>query len=74
MLDWIFEIEKFICIKMDLALNNQQGLIFYKTNQTKPIEVTKIEFLSNQNHTHTQIKERQNVVIFMLTGLFQTIS
>ena len=28
MLNWVFEIELFICIKMDLALDNQQRLIF----------------------------------------------
>ena len=27
----MFEIEIFICIKMDLAVNNQQKLIFHKT-------------------------------------------
>ena len=34
----LFEAELFICIKMDLALNNQQWLIFHETkpNQTKP--------------------------------------
>ena len=37
----MFEIELFICIKMDLALNNLQWLICYKTktNQTSKIRV-----------------------------------
>ena len=29
----MFEIELFICIKMDVALNNLQGLICHKTNK-----------------------------------------
>ena len=29
----LFEIELFICIKMDLALNNKQKLIRHKTKQ-----------------------------------------
>ena len=33
MLNWIFEIEMIICIKMDLALNNQEVLICHKPNQ-----------------------------------------
>ena len=31
MLNWIVEIELLICIKMDLALNNLQQLIYCKT-------------------------------------------
>ena len=31
----MFEIELFICIKMDLALNNQQRLIYHKTQTNK---------------------------------------
>ena len=31
----IDEIELFICIKMDLALNNQQRLICYETQNNK---------------------------------------
>ena len=33
----LFEIELFICIKMDLALNNQQRLIYNKTQTNKQI-------------------------------------
>ncbi len=32
----LFERELIICIKMDLALNNLQGLICHKTQTTKP--------------------------------------
>ena len=35
MLNWIVEIELFICIKMDLALNNLQSLIYHKTQTNK---------------------------------------
>ena len=31
----MFEKELFICIKMDLALNNQQRLIYHKTQANK---------------------------------------
>ena len=33
----LFELEQFICIKMDLALNNLEWLMYHKTkpNQTK---------------------------------------
>ena len=31
----MFEIELIIYIKMDLALNNLQGLIYHKTQQTE---------------------------------------
>ena len=31
----LFEIEQFICIKLDLGLNNMQWLICHKSNQTK---------------------------------------
>ena len=34
----LFEIELFICIKMDLALNNIQRLICHKTQTNKPGE------------------------------------
>ena len=34
----MFEIELIICIKMDLALNNQQSLIFHKTQTSKEIK------------------------------------
>ena len=40
----MFEIEQFICIKMDLALNNRQWLMCHKT---KP----------NQTNTHTKNKK-----------------
>ena len=33
---FLFEIELFINIKMDLELNNIQRLIYHKTQQTKP--------------------------------------
>ena len=33
-MQFLFEIELFICLKMDLALDNLQALIWYKT-QTK---------------------------------------
>ena len=32
----MFEIELIIYIEMDLALNNIEGLIYHKTQQTKP--------------------------------------
>ena len=32
----LLEIELFICIKMDLGLNNPQCLIYHKKTQTKP--------------------------------------
>ena len=35
----LFEIELFICIKMDLALNNLQGLIYHKTQINKQMYV-----------------------------------
>ena len=40
----LFKIELFICIKMDLALDNLQGLIYHKTqpNQSK-ISYSKLE-------------------------------
>ena len=41
---WIvlFEIELFICMKIDLALNNLQGLIYHKS-QTKKKTIKLIE-------------------------------
>ena len=39
MLTELFEIELFICIKMDLALNKLQGLIWHKTQTNKQIYV-----------------------------------
>ena len=41
----MFEIELFICIKRDSALNNQQWFICHKTkpNQTKPRRMKKTE-------------------------------
>ena len=41
----LFEIELFICIKMDFALNNLQGLICHKTQTNKQI----VFFLSSLN-------------------------
>ena len=36
-------------IKMDLALNNIQRLIWHKTNQTKPNQTRKIDNLTKLN-------------------------
>ena len=33
----LFEVKLFISIKLDLALNNLQTLIFHKTNQTNMV-------------------------------------
>ena len=47
----MFEIELFICIKMDLALNNLQRLIPHKPKQTN---ITDIHiFIHTHTHTHT---------------------
>ena len=39
MLDWLFEIELLVCIKMDLTLNNLQWFICHKNepNQIKTL-------------------------------------
>ena len=41
MLNWVFEIELIISIKIDLALNNSQKLISHKINQPTNITVFK---------------------------------
>ena len=35
----LFEIERIICIQMDLALNNLQSLICHKTQVTKQLSI-----------------------------------
>ena len=44
----LFEIEMFLCIKMDLPLNNIQRLIGYKTNKQKKRQKTESSFDSFQ--------------------------
>ena len=50
MLKELFEIELFICIKIDLALNNLQLLICHKIkpNQTKPNFITSNWVITSQ--------------------------
>ena len=49
----MFEIELFICIKMDLALNNQQGLICKKTKPNRYLPV----------HFNGKLKRYQGFII-----------
>ena len=46
----LFEIEQFICIKMDLALNNLQRLVCHKIQPTNQLEMNNrwnVNFLRN---------------------------
>ena len=48
----LFEIEMFICIKMDLVLNNLQWLICRKQNQTDLLG-SQVNILCNTNNYQT---------------------
>ena len=50
----LLEIEGLICIKMDMALNNQQRLICHKTQTTN-----QWDYISNSNRLHTGEGSRQ---------------
>ena len=41
----LFELEPFICIRMNLALNNLQGLICHKTKRNIQFTITKLNCL-----------------------------
>ena len=48
----MFEMELFICIEMDLALNNLQWLLY---NKTKPNQIGQNTHTHTHTHTHTDI-------------------
>ena len=51
----LFEIKRFICIKMDLTLNNVQRLICHKTQTTKQIELLYNLQIVNKNCTYAKL-------------------
>ena len=52
----MFEIELFICIKTDLALNNQQRLIYHKSKQ---INATKQCTTCQRTYYHDSTKHKE---------------
>ena len=56
----LFEIELFICIKMDLELNNLQRLICHKTQTNKqvlkPVFMTKGSFIKPRRQRYPEFK------------------
>ena len=58
----MFEIELFICIKMDLALNYLQMLICHKTQINKQIDKTCIYFIyCEKTSGNPSVKNSQEV-------------
>ena len=54
----MFEIEVIICIKMDLALDNQQRLIYHKIQITNYLFLSKSIWSTDETLTGTTIPSR----------------
>ena len=66
----LFEIELTIGIKMDLALNNLQGLICHKTNQPTFRSLHIVSFLSNLNLLSLFLSLNVIIFFFFFTYLY----
>ena len=72
----LFEIELFICITMDLALNNLQRLICHKTQTTNPTwEKTTDDFdVTMGSFDCAQIADLEGIYIFDTLGRFLNLN